>query len=112
MAASLPGEFLYPVKLAVEKVELALAFSPEAEAVVHLQQAERRVQEANALIDRGQFNDTVFLDALSSMAASADAARESGSAELEQDLETRTMAVTLQLQTALTEASQNGNAAA
>src|SRR5438552_3912642 len=45
---ALPGDVLYPVKLHVnEKLETALASSPEAKALVSADLAERRLSEAD-----------------------------------------------------------------
>lgn len=43
---SIPGEPLYPLKLAVERAQLALAFGPAADASVYLAWAEHRLEEA------------------------------------------------------------------
>ena len=51
---SLPGSALYPVKRAMEQVELAAATTPESKAQVHLAIADQRLTEAAALAMRGQ----------------------------------------------------------
>ena len=73
--ASVPGEALYPIKQAVEAVELALAVSTETRASVHLAHAERRLQEALMLLERSQWTPDLFIAALDEMAASADVVR-------------------------------------
>lgn len=49
---ALPGEALYPVKRAAESAQSAAAFSPEAQAAVHLSQAETRLKELEQLKDK------------------------------------------------------------
>lgn len=51
-AESLPGEPLYPVKRTLE--QMALALLPGQEPTLRLDFAERRLQEAEALLQRGQ----------------------------------------------------------
>ena len=51
-AGSLPGDSLYPVKLAGERVRLALAFSDSGEAKLHLRLASERLEEAAAVVER------------------------------------------------------------
>lgn len=46
---SLPGDVLYPVKIANEKVESAFAIGPKATALVEVDQAAERLQEAEEL---------------------------------------------------------------
>lgn len=60
-AGSLPGEPLYGVKRLTERVELALASSPDTVAHLRLEYAERRALEALALLERDQF-DAALLD--------------------------------------------------
>ncbi|UCC63800.1 MAG: hypothetical protein JSV36_01710 [Anaerolineae bacterium] len=49
-ASSLPGEALYPVKLAAEQTRLAVTFRHEARARLHLAFAARRLNEIEALL--------------------------------------------------------------
>lgn len=107
-AASLPGDSLYPVKQAIEKVELALASSDKARAYVHMQQAERRAVEANGLIQRGRFDSNLLFASLDSMAAAAAAARADGDPALTNALEARTRQVTAVLYTVIQNAEANG----
>ncbi len=52
---SLPGDILYPIKVSInEKVEVALASSPAAKAVVEAGLATRRVEEAETLSSQGR----------------------------------------------------------
>jgi hypothetical protein len=53
-ADSLPGEALYPVKLVVEDVRLALASSPEAEAELAMELVQERTQEMEMLMAQGE----------------------------------------------------------
>ncbi|MBN1284020.1 MAG: hypothetical protein JXB47_01335 [Anaerolineae bacterium] len=110
VAASVPGDALYPVKLGVEQVEIALAPSTAAQASVHLTHAERRVVEARALFARGEFAESPVNAALDEMAAAAaiintdpviDAARREA-------MLMRTINVTAMLNGALHEAAQQG----
>ncbi|MBC8511469.1 MAG: hypothetical protein H8D32_00620 [Dehalococcoidia bacterium] len=74
---SLPDDTLYPVKTAVENLRLAVARTPEARASLHLELAERRVQEVAAQSSLGR---TMSTSALEEVAVQTDAAiREIGS---------------------------------
>ena len=44
-ASALPGDFLYPVKLATEQITLVLTFKPEGKAELRLTFSEQRMQE-------------------------------------------------------------------
>jgi hypothetical protein len=68
IAASLPGEPLYRVKQLYETVELSAATTPAAKANVYVQHADRRAQEALALLERHQFDPAVGTSALSNIA--------------------------------------------
>ena len=50
--ASLPGEVLYPIKTASEKMQLAFAFSPDKKAQLQMNFASRRVGELQGLIEK------------------------------------------------------------
>lgn len=50
-ASSLPGDVLYPVKTAAEGVRLTLARDPDAVADLHLEFAQRRLEETRALAE-------------------------------------------------------------
>jgi hypothetical protein len=57
---TLPGDFLYPVKLSInETIEVALASTPVARAEVSSKLAERRVEEAEALSAEGALTPEV-----------------------------------------------------
>lgn len=62
-AASVPGDLLYPVKRAVEQVELAVALQPSQRASIYLQHAQRRAEEALLLTARGKDAETVITEA-------------------------------------------------
>ena len=53
---ALPGSTLYPVKTVVEKAELAVTTSPQAKAELHLEFAQERAAEAQALVAQGRTN--------------------------------------------------------
>lgn len=54
-ATALPGELLYPVKLAVEEARVAVAAAdPEAQSHVHAALAQRRVDEVARLAERSR----------------------------------------------------------
>jgi Domain of unknown function (DUF5667) len=56
-ASSLPGDTLYPVKLAVEKIRLATAmWSPTREAGERTRVADERLEELNRLVDLSRFS--------------------------------------------------------
>ena len=52
-ARSLPGDYLYPWKLASEQVRIALATDPDRRADLAAARVERRIVEINALTQRG-----------------------------------------------------------
>jgi hypothetical protein len=49
---SLPGDFLYPVKLSSEKVKVGLTVKSEKKAVLHVEFAEERVKEIEAVAQK------------------------------------------------------------
>jgi uncharacterized membrane protein YgcG len=51
---SLPGDFIYPVKLTVENLRMDLARTPEAQVDLALQFAEERATEIQAIVEAGQ----------------------------------------------------------
>lgn len=53
-ASSLPNDAIYPLKLAIEQAEVALARSPEHRAAVHVSLAARRLEEIQALQAQGK----------------------------------------------------------
>src|SRR6266508_3158923 len=56
-ASSLPGDTLYPVKLAVEKIRLATAmWSSTREAGERTRVADERLEELNRLVDLSRFS--------------------------------------------------------
>ena len=51
---SLPGDVLYPVKLAGEDLRLSLASNPEAQVGLALQFSDERIAEIEAMVKRGE----------------------------------------------------------
>jgi Bacterial SH3 domain/Domain of unknown function (DUF5667) len=68
LASSVPGEFLYPFKRSLENVEISIAPSLSAKAEVYLTQAQRRIEEAQVLLQRKLFDSRLIMDARSSLA--------------------------------------------
>jgi uncharacterized protein YgiM (DUF1202 family) len=97
LADSVPGDFLYPVKQAVEQAELTFAPSKSARADVYLTHAERRTEEAETLLGRLMFDSDLVVSALDNMVQSAELAREAASPTTLQELEARTITVNAQL---------------
>jgi len=62
--ASVPGDLLYPLDLAMEDLQLALTSDPAAEADLLLQQANERVEEMVRLVKRGEEVDEALLTRL------------------------------------------------
>jgi predicted transcriptional regulator len=60
---ALPGELLYPVKRAIEAVDLAIHRSPASRAELHLKFARRRLQELNELLALRQAGQKVDIGA-------------------------------------------------
>jgi hypothetical protein len=56
---SLPGDPFYPIKLGVERAQLAITFDPAARARLHAQFADVRLNEAKRLIAAGRVQDGV-----------------------------------------------------
>jgi hypothetical protein len=61
-ADSLPGQFLYEVKLAAEQVRLGLTNDPEARAELNVTLAERRLNEIAELVAEGKTPDASAFD--------------------------------------------------
>ena len=106
-AGSLPGEPLYGVKRFVERVELALAPTPDTAARLRLEHATRRVNEALALLERDQFNFTPLEEALAELKK----AQQGASSELEASLTFQWQQRTVRklIQIAMMEAQNSGN---
>ena len=68
---ALPGSQLYPVKLATEDARLWLA-PTQNEAALHLQFAQQRLDEIQALAERGRFDVTVLTALTEETAAALD----------------------------------------
>jgi hypothetical protein len=56
---SLPGDAFYPIKLGVERAQLAITFDPVARARLHAQFADVRLGEAKRLIAAGRVQEGV-----------------------------------------------------
>ena len=56
---SLPGDPFYPIKLGVERAQLAITFDPGARARLHAQFAQVRLTEAQRLVAAGRVQDGV-----------------------------------------------------
>ena len=62
-AGALPGQLLYPVKRAVEKIDLALHADPASRARLHLEFAERRLDELSTLLELRRSGQNVDIGA-------------------------------------------------
>jgi len=88
-AGALPGQLLYPVKRAVEKVDLALHGDPASRARLHLQFAQRRLEELSTLLELRRSGQNVDVGAAMSAyqneinAVQADVADATPGAQLE-----------------------------
>ena len=54
---TLPGDVLYPVKLGVEQVQLWANLDPAQEVRLHMQFSQRRLDEIEALVSLGRYQD-------------------------------------------------------
>ena len=108
--ASVPGDVLYPVKQSIEQAELALATTHEAQAAVLLTHAERRIQEALTLLERGSWNRELLTATLDDMVAAAQSARAGAPLPTARQvqLEARTAQVYTLLDSTLSQAEQSG----
>lgn len=70
-AASLPGEFLYPVKRLSEQVQYFFTTSPEGKAELHIRYADRRTTEFVLTFEPGERIDQLLLETMLREAASA-----------------------------------------
>lgn len=68
-----PGDPLYGVKRASERIALALRRSPESKAALHLRFAERRLDEIDTLAAEGADVDDLLKDFEAELAAAGDA---------------------------------------
>jgi hypothetical protein len=60
-AASVPGNVLYPIKRAAERVRLSLA-AEDQRAELHLEFAQHRLQELRVLKDRGEVSESLLAE--------------------------------------------------
>ncbi|MCI0353338.1 MAG: SH3 domain-containing protein, partial [Acidobacteriales bacterium] len=93
MASSLPGDVFYPVKRQLETVELNINPSPPGQAGVHLNQASRRVDESDRLLDNGRFEAFLLDDALASLNAAIAIAQANNLYSADAGLQQRTITV-------------------
>jgi hypothetical protein len=63
-ASSLPGDILYPVKTATEKVQGFFTFGSDAKASFHMKLAQRRLNELELLAERNRAIPQSLLDAM------------------------------------------------
>lgn len=117
VAASAPGDWLYPVKRAVERVELALAAHPAGQAATLMTHAERRVAEVATLLawrDAPAVSGPT-LEALTDLAEVASLVRANAGTEAavpattHNDLASRTGAALAGLTATLTDGGDNGH---
>lgn len=73
-----PGDPLYGVKRASERVALVLRRSPESKAALHLRWAERRLSEIETLAGAGRDVDALAADFAAELEAAADAGEDAG----------------------------------
>lgn len=78
---ALPGDLLYPVKRAVERLNLAVHPGAVSRATIHLELAERRLTELAALVDRGDDRERIDAAASAYRAQSQTAVDELGRAQ-------------------------------
>jgi hypothetical protein len=57
---ALPGDALYPVKTSLEQTRISLAYDAYNQAQLHLQFAQRRLNEIKELLAQGRTNDIEF----------------------------------------------------
>ena len=69
--SSLPGDMLYPVKVGVEKLQIAVTVNPENKAYLHLKLAQRRIDE---LATQVSLNRSPDFSGLATLSAQTDAA--------------------------------------
>ena len=69
--SSLPGDVLYPVKIGVEKIQVAITRDPEQKAYLYLKQAQTRVDEVTTEVS---LNRTPAASALAAVPENTDAA--------------------------------------
>jgi len=58
--SALPGDALYPIKTSLELTQISLANGAYIRAQLHLEFAQRRMDEINELLLQGRYSDVVF----------------------------------------------------
>ena len=101
--ASVPGDILYPVKQSVEQLETRFASRAQDRAFVHITHAQRRLEEAETLFERGRADTELIHAALDNLAQAVHIARtEAGfPAQDLREIENRTYALSEALNTLL-----------
>ena len=108
--ASVPGDVLYPAKKLIETIETTLATTPETQAALLVQHAQRRSDEAAVLFGRGQWNADLIRAAYENMgqAASIVSMKPSFDSNLKNSLQLQTLAINSAMNNLLIVASQPG----
>ena len=69
--SSLPGDMLYPVKVGVERLQVAVTSNPEDKAYLHLKLAQRRIDEVTTQINLNRSPDFSGLATISTQTDAA-----------------------------------------
>jgi len=110
-ASSLPGESLYPVKLAAEKARLAITFRHQARGQLHLAFAERRLAEVQAVFAQERPVEEELLVALAHETTQA-ATEIEASTEKKENVALKLLAVAERQQAVLTSVQERAPEAA
>jgi len=106
--SSLPGDILYPVKLSVENIQLAVTLDAADKADLHLTLAQRRIDEAT---EQAQLNRNIDIEALGTVKQQYDDAikelNNSNNAEASSEILSRISAATLDQQVELEQVMSN-----
>lgn len=108
--ASVPGDVLYPAKKLIETIETTLATTPETQAALLVQHAQRRSDEAAVLFGRGQWNADLIRAAYENIgqAASIVSMKPGFDSNLKNTLQLQTLAINSAMNNLLIVASQPG----
>lgn len=93
LANSLPGDIFYSAKRGFETVELVFAGDALAVVNVHLAQSERRLDESERMLAKGQFDTKVMEDALTSLESAIRIANDNNLFEQDAALEARSQSI-------------------
>jgi hypothetical protein len=95
-STSLPGEPLYGVKTAIERIQLTLPADPATRARLQVQFADRRLGEAQRLAQQGRVPEAVGLvDQYTTTIAAADVSAATGVQQRQTDQQLQTLATAL-----------------